>query len=180
MKRHRFIGIIGLLVLLDQSIKVIINQYFRNQKINIISDYVRFEPHLNVDFSWVNSMLDLGLSRIFHIALVFFLFVLLCIIFKYMGARNTRDKWVDSIFILVFSGAICSFIDKVFWGGSLDYIALKGLFIFDLKDMYVTIFEIMLIGMAIFNYKGFLKINEKELFRDFKRFFKSEIIGGSK
>ena len=38
----------------------------------------------------------------------------------------------------VIAGIICSFIDVVFWGGSLDFIGLFDWFIFDMKDVWLN------------------------------------------
>jgi signal peptidase II len=51
--------------------------------------------------------------------------------------------------------------DKLFWNGSLDYLRFKGLFTFDLKDVYITDFEVILIAMIVFNYKNLSKIDDK-------------------
>jgi hypothetical protein len=50
------------------------------------------------------------------------------------------------------------------------------LFIFDLKDIFISIFEGLFIRMVIFNYKGIRKINEKILYQEFKVFIKSELM----
>ncbi len=42
-------------------------------------------------------------------------------------------------FILLFSGGLCSLIDKIFWGGSLDFLHIHNLFIADIKDIFITI-----------------------------------------
>ncbi len=46
------------------------------------------------------------------------------------------------------AGTICSLIDKLFWGGSLDFADTK-LFIFDLKDCYLTVAEIIFVVIGI-------------------------------
>lgn len=37
------------------------------------------------------------------------------------------------------AGIVCVFIDTAFLGGSLDYVYLKPLYIFDLKDVYLNV-----------------------------------------
>lgn len=65
-----------------------------------------------------------------------------------------------------------SLIDKVAWGGSLDYILLKGFFIFDLKDLYISTFEVMILVGLIINYKAFGSVNEKLIYKEFKAYIK--------
>jgi signal peptidase II len=40
--------------------------------------------------------------------------------------------------LFIIAAGICVSIDNIFYGGSLDYINLKPLFIFDLKVMYLN------------------------------------------
>ena len=42
-------------------------------------------------------------------------------------------------FLFILSGALCSLIDKIFYGGSLDFIGISNLFIADIKDMYINL-----------------------------------------
>ena len=42
-------------------------------------------------------------------------------------------------FLFVLSGALCSLIDKIFYGGSLDFIGISNLFIADIKDLYINL-----------------------------------------
>lgn len=57
------------------------------------------------------------------------------------------------IYVLLLSGAFCSLIDKIFFGGSLDYILLFDWFIFDLKDCYISGAEVLFAFALIKNYK---------------------------
>ena len=47
------------------------------------------------------------------------------------------------------SGCLCSLIDKLFWGGSLDFLQIPTLFIFDLKDCYLTVAEVIFVAIGI-------------------------------
>ncbi len=174
LKKPVCISITALLVLLDQCIKLFIHFFFRNSEINIIGEYIQFKPYLNIEYSWINSLLHLGIGRYIHILVLILVILAVGICFKFIRAMKKGDKLVDILFIVIISGALCSLIDKVFWGGSLDYIALKGLFIFDLKDVYITIFEMLLAGMLVFNYKGLRRMDDKKLYRNFKSFVKNE------
>jgi signal peptidase II len=51
---------------------------------------------------------------------------------------------IEYSFTFILAGAVCSVIDKIFWGGSLDFIGLFSWFIFDTKDLFITI------GVTIF------------------------------
>ena len=57
------------------------------------------------------------------------------------------------IMICGISGCLCSLIDKLFWGGSLDFLQIPTLFIFDLKDCYLTVAEVIFVAIGILNSK---------------------------
>lgn len=50
--------------------------------------------------------------------------------------REYTDKYYEITFILVISGALCSLLDKIVYGGSIDFILFFG-HIYDLKDIYL-------------------------------------------
>ena len=76
-------------------------------------------------------------------------------------------------FIFISCGAICSLIDKVFYGGSLDFIGISNLFIADIKDLYINM-GILFFALTMFN-NGYLSSNESTTFKDdfksLKKFF---------
>lgn len=96
--------------------------------------------------------------------------------FKYLEAKIAKNSMLDIIKAFLFSGVICSLIDKIFWNGSLDYILLKGFFVFDLKDCYLTIFEVTVIMLVIKNWKEISKINDIELLKDYIGFIKNDFL----
>ena len=60
--------------------------------------------------------------------------------------------------------SICSLVDKLFYGGSLDFIGISDLFIADIKDIYINLgllFFIMLIYV-----KGYFKDDNTSTFKD--------------
>ena len=60
--------------------------------------------------------------------------------FLYIGQKvrlKLNDIFMSFLFIL--SGALCSLIDKIFYGGSLDFIGISNLFIADIKDLYISL-----------------------------------------
>ena len=83
-------------------------------------------------------------------------------------------------FVFIFTGALCSFIDKVFYGGSLDFIGISDLFIADFKDIYINLGLLFFI-MAAYT-SGYFKEDEETTIKDdlnslknFFRFVKKDI-----
>ncbi len=175
MEKKMFIRMVIFLIMIDQVIKLIINQFFYMTNFNIIGEFVQFKPYLNNKYSWINSLFNLGISRILHTLIVVLMIALISVLFKFIKTTYTKSKLIDYLFLFVLSGAVCSLVDKIFWGGSLDYIMLKGLFIFDLKDVYISVFETLLVVVILYNFKSINKMSEKQLFKDFKSFIHTEL-----
>jgi UDP-glucose 4-epimerase len=71
------------------------------------------------------------------------------------------------MFAFIFSGAVCSLIDKIFWDGSLDYISLTGLFTFDLKDLYIDTFIGIMVLSVLLKNKDLKQLENKNVLKDF-------------
>ncbi|WMM25492.1 signal peptidase II [Tissierella sp. MB52-C2] len=163
------------LIILEQGIKIIVKAYY-GIKTPIIKDILYFAPVLNDNYSYINSLFNLGWGRIFHILLVVFVLFFSYYAFKYLEAKAAKNSMINILKIFLLAGIICSLIDKIFWNGSLDYILLKGFFVFDLKDCYLTIFEVLVIMLIIKNGKKVSKINDKELLKDYIKFIKKDFL----
>ncbi|MBU5425573.1 signal peptidase II [Tissierella pigra] len=163
------------LIILEQGIKIIVKAYY-GVKAPIIENILYFAPVLNDNYSYINSLFNLGWGRIFHILLVIFVLFFSYYAFKYLEAKGTKNSMINTMKIFLFAGTICSLIDKVFWNGSLDYILLKGFFVFDLKDCYLTIFEVLVIILIVKDRKKASKINDKELLKDYIKFIKNDFL----
>lgn len=159
-----------ILIAIDQVIKIIINHNLVDKKIPILSPLLYFEPKFNRQYSWINSMLDLGMSKWIHIAIGLITTVLLYLFYQYLNKKLLTNKIINTMYAFVFSGAICSLIDKAFWDGSLDYILIKSLFTFDLKDVYLCIFYVILIILWLLKHKDFKQIEDNTTVKDFMKY----------
>ncbi len=164
-----------LLIIIEQGIKIIVKNYY-GVRIPIIENILYFMPVLNDNYSYINSLFKLGWSKTFHIIMVILVLFFSYYVFKYLEAKNIKNSMINILKVFLFSGAICSLIDKIFWNGSLDYILLKGFFVFDLKDCYLTIFEVLVIMLVIKNWKEISKISGIELLKDYIGFIKKDFL----
>lgn len=163
-------------ILLDQIIKLYIKHNLMGIEIDIFGEFLGFKPKINTAYSWINSMGELGIGLITHIILNVILLLISILLYDFISTKYTMYGLAQLNFCFVFAGAFCSLIDKIAWGGSLDFIWLKGFFIFDVKDVYLTCFEAITISMLIFNYKGLRKLNEKVFFKDLGAYIKLRFI----
>lgn len=133
--------IIFLLFLIDQLSKIFISIVFKRNNltsINIIPNYFSITPDLNDKGSFIASRFDLNAPFIIFIFLNFLILVLIFFIYKYIIYKNDVNPINQITFIFLFSGGLCSLIDKIFWGGSLDFLHIHNLFIADIKDIFIT------------------------------------------
>lgn len=145
----------------DQILKFLI-RFLDAEKVykNLFVDWLHFAPFLNTSGSWAASRYGIILD-IRVLSLLNLLGVLLIIeIYRFYSRISSKNFWSDICFILFMSGALASIIDKFFFQGSLDFIAIGHLFIADIKDFYLTLSISCLVVMTILY--GDLKSNIKE------------------
>lgn len=183
MKKDKLRGIniyiILSLISIDQLIKLSLYQsldILANTNITLIPNYLLIKPKFNTDYSWLNSLFSLGLGKLFHVVLTVVILLLVILIYNFIRSKRIHTIWLDVMFICVISGTGASLIDRTLWPGSLDYILLKGYFIFDLKDIYISVFEIILVFMVGLHFRA---INDFKL-SNFKDYVFSQITKRSK
>lgn len=170
-----------LLLIIDQGIKLIIKNYFFNDYFEIIKGFLAFDPIINTKGSWLNARFNFKVGftpLIIMNGIALFLFIEL---YRYYLSKYKKNYWVDNSFIFITVGALCSFIDKIFYGGSLDFIGISDLFIADIKDIYINagiLFFIVLIyksGYLTDNNSTSLK-EDWDLLKEFLIFIKNDIL----
>jgi hypothetical protein len=142
---------IALLVFIDQIIKIVINNYFLDTGFVIIPPVFEFRPVFNAKGPYFTAHL-LKLNIDLNIVCVFYAVVLCLIIILHNKIRKAKNNTVflDFMFILAIAAHVCALAGFMFWKkGCLDYIYLKPLFVFDLKDLYIDCF-ICLFGFFLY------------------------------
>ena len=147
------------LFILDQGIKLIIKLFFFKKYIPLIPDMLSFHPIINTNGSWLNARFGTSVSFSLLIGLNIIAIFLFIEIYRYYLSNGNKDFWSDMCFIFVLCGSFCSLIDKVFYGGSLDFIGISDLFIADIKDIYINI-AILFFALTLFN-NDYLSSNEE-------------------
>lgn len=147
-------------IVLDQFLKIIIYCFFFDIQTEILGNMVRFRPVFNTNLSWGGNYIPI----LSEMVIVVFLNILIIVLFLsgyafYRSKKPEFNACIDIIYVIGLAGSFCSLVDKIIWGGSLDYIQIVGLFTFDLKDCYLTIAQCLfvLIGIRYHN-----KISVKE------------------
>ena len=159
-----------ILLSIDQVIKIVINNNFLYKRTSIVPPLLYFEPMFNRNYSWFNSMLQLNVSKWIHITIVAIMIILIYLFYKYINKQLGTKRIINIMFVFIFSGAMCSLIDKIFWNGSLDYILVSGLFTFDLKDVYINIFIWLLILLLFLKNEVLKQIDDNNLGKGFAKY----------
>src|SRR5665647_3687236 len=116
-----------ILIVIDQSIKIIINTYLVECKFDIIPSFVEFNPTFNVRHSYVNTLLNdnfgLNVGLLPHVILYLFIGVLIYAYFSYMRSTIVGHKiLIDGATIFLYAGLFCALIGNLIWEkGTLDY-----------------------------------------------------------
>jgi len=169
-----------ILMILDQGIKLIIKLNYFHSYFEVIPNFLSFNPIINTQGSWLNARFNFNISFPLLILINGISLILFIEIYRYIKFKTGKNFWIDMCFLFIFSGALCSFIDKAFYGGSLDFIGISDLFIADLKDIYINLGLLFFIMSCYKN--GFFSEEEDsslkddiKAVKDFFKFIKNDI-----
>mgnify|MGYP000217298489 CR=1 FL=1 len=159
----------------------LIKFFFFEDYIDIIKGFLSFNPIINTDGSWLNARFGTGISFPLLIFVNFIAILLFFELYRYYLSKGNNSFYGDMCFLFIFSGSLCSLIDKVFYGGSLDFIGISDLFIADFKDIYINLGLLFFIMSC---YKGgFFSQTEETSLKDdwnsikkFLNFIKNDIL----
>ena len=131
--------ILFITLLIDQLIKLIIKLFFFSDTKVIIKNLLAFNPIINTDGSWLNARFNFNVSFPLLIFVNIVALLIFLEVYRYLIHNGHKSFWIDMAFIFITVGALCSLIDKIFYGGSLDFIGISDLFIADIKDIYINL-----------------------------------------
>lgn len=117
---------------------------------SIINDLLRFNPKQNTNLSWLGNFVDIFSSPLLTIGfniLAIYIFISGYLLYR-AKTRQTRFS-IKVILICGLASCLCSLIDKLFWGGSLDFLQIPNFFIFDMKDCYLAIAVVAFVIIGI-------------------------------
>lgn len=133
-----FFLLVFALVALDVLSKIIVKTLFMNATFTMFNGLLTFRPFLNTDsMSLFNGLLvDFNISLQNLILTNLVLLILMIPIYLYLRSIKFKNIFLCLILIFLSSGAIASTIDRIIWGGSLDFIKISN-YIIDFKDIYL-------------------------------------------
>lgn len=154
-------GITGALVLLDQATKLIISHFFIRVQAVLIPGMLLFHPVQNKNLNWFASMANYDTSVLEMIVIQIISIACIVLFYRYfVFVWGKKHICLDGFLTFFAAGILCSFLDVVFWGGSLDSIRLFSWFTFDLKDVFLTVATIFLFLFMFAYLRWYSKLDE--------------------
>jgi signal peptidase II len=81
-------------------------------------------------------------NELIYFAILIFLFLLFA--GRFFDSRRT-DKYQAIGLILLLAGAAGNLIDRLRWGYIIDFVSVKGIFVFNLADVFIAIGAILIL-----------------------------------
>jgi hypothetical protein len=161
MTKKTIILLIICLIAADQSIKLIIANYFIDTKFDIIDSVLGFHPIFNDKYSYFNAILKMNLGLLPHVIVLIFMQLFLIFFYGYFKAvKQHATRLLNITFIVGQAALVCVFCGFFFWkNGILDYMFLY-LFTCDLKDIYLNCFALFFLW---YYYKNKKEIQSSDL-----------------
>ncbi len=171
LQRKTLLILFFFFLFLDQGLKLIIKFFLFTKKFNIITNLLSFNPIINTKGSWLNVRFNININFTFLILINIIALLLFTEIYRYHNNINNKNLLTDLCYLFIIVGSICSLVDKIFYGGSLDFIGIGNLFIADFKDIYINLAIFMFI-VVIYDYDDEENKSIKYDIKKLKCFFK--------
>lgn len=171
MGRRAKVIMFGILILLDQGVKMIIREWYFDRNFPLLGEYLTFHPIVNKKYSYIGNYIHFFSNKSVTILLGFIAIPILITIYRFLTTRPLKGKKLLNLsFLFAMAGCCCSLIDRIIWDGSLDFVKLFDWFIFDIKDCYLSFFSVSIILIIFLNLKEIDSIK----FADFAAWWKGK------
>ncbi|CAH2763263.1 signal peptidase II [Erysipelothrix amsterdamensis] len=155
--------VLGFLIV-DQGSKYYVASTLNQSTLYLWGDSLQIHPQFNQNLSWINHFMKdtFNISMSAHFMLLMrialFIFTIMYLIY-HMGIDNRRlDSHYRISVALITSATLASILDQTLWGGSLNWIQYTtqslSQFSFDLKDVFLDVGLISLVGAMLINHEG--------------------------
>lgn len=153
-----------ILIVIDQVVKLLVEHYFRTADVVLFPGILFLRPVQNTNLNWIASMIEYKTPVLLMIFIEIFAFIINVLGYRYLSYLWIQGKkLLNGMLIFFTAGIMCSFVDVVFWGGSLDFLRLFDWFTFDLKDVYLDIGFVFLLFFSVVYYtKIYCKMSKEE------------------
>lgn len=148
--RLALIGSIALLVAVDQGVKLVIARWGMGYSFSLAGDVLQYYPTVNEKMTWGGNFIEVLSVPAVAIALNVLAIVLALSAYAfYCASVEKPGKAAAFVFAVGLAGCVCGLVDRVFWGGSLDFLQVPGAFVFDVKDCYLSVSLAVFAALAL-------------------------------
>ena len=147
------IAIIAFLIIIHIFVAYILNTYYSDSICSGSSSIIHFHPEINEAGSFLNLKFDINYNRfVFVFMAVLGLFASILFLLYVLFAREVYSAAIYVILSPVFfiSGCMGRILERLIWGHTFDFIAVRNTGILDLCDLYLIIGCIALVMTAVY------------------------------
>ena len=145
------LGIIGLLGV-DRFTKYLAQVHLSDRSIPIIGEFLQFRYVLNTGVSFSLFAGNRVVTMLMPVIAMAFFVVLYLYFRNYFKKRNEQNmvEIMNLISMLCIVGFVGNYADRIIHGGVIDFISVKGFAVFNVADIYLTVWEISFFGLAVY------------------------------
>lgn len=178
-RESKLLSIVILVILISVHIFIayILNSYYSDQICSGSRSIVHFHPEINEAGSFLNLKFDLAYSApVFILLTISALFVGIVFLLYVLFLREVYSATILVIISPVFfiSGCMGRLLERLIWGYTFDFIAVRDIGILDVCDLYLIIGCIALVITAIY-FQVCENKRTREMNRDERKRFLKEI-----
>jgi lipoprotein signal peptidase len=142
----------AVLVFLDQGVKLLVQALLGwERSVPVVGDAFALRVSPNYHGSYIASLLNADVPP----ALYLVAYPLIAwITFSALGfyeSRNGRTGWLTLGRVFLAAGLISATADRLFWGFTLDWLVVHGMFACDLKDLFLNIAVLSVLSDLVAN-----------------------------
>lgn len=174
---RRLLGWAALLAGVDQGAKLAVLAWLPlGTRVTLIPGRIYLEQALNPYKSWLAQLFGQALPQWGMILFSLILAAGMVELFRFYSATVRRSGWMDLalvFFVAGIGGALC---DQALRAATVDFLTLEGLFVADLKDIFLSFGVGSLLAEAVSGPRDFWKLAEsKGDTKDFYHFILEDI-----
>jgi signal peptidase II len=140
------------LALCDQTVKLLLTSFYGWERVTILipgAFSIKLTP--NHHGSYIASLLSLEIPAPVYLISYLLIFFVLFHAIRFYRYRKIGTGWSLLSQVFLIAAIIAAAADRIFWSYTVDFLAVKNMFVFDLKDIYANLIALCLIADLVEN-----------------------------
>ena len=141
------LGVLGLCGM-DWFTKYLAYAHLGDRRIPIIGEFLQLRYVVNTGLSFSSFAGNKVVTTLMPVIGMAILVMMYIFFRKYLEKRNEEKavKVINTGSAFLLAGSIGNYAERMVHGGVIDFISVKGFAVFNVADIYVTVFQVLLIG----------------------------------